>query len=526
MSKSLYKKVSIASLIMMASVFLSRLIGIFREMVLAYIGGAGGEVDAYLVAFVIPDILNHVVATGFLSITFIPIFSHYLVQNREDEGWKIFSTILICFGSLLVLFITISIIFTDDFISIIAPGLDDPVLKKSAVRMTRIIMPAQFFFFVGGLFMAVQFAKERFLIPALAPVLYNIGIITGGVVLGPWIGVEGFSWGVLAGAFVGNFGIQYIGAKKAGMKFYPAFNIKHPDLRKYIWLTLPLMVGLTMTFSTEFFLKFFGSYLHRGSIASLNYSLRIMLILAGLFGQAMGMASFPFMARLVAEQKIEEMNNLLNNTLKYLSLVIPFSVLLMVLRHEVVLILFQRGRFDAAATEITAGLLIFLLAGAFAFSAQTVVVRGYYAMQNTIFPAVFTTVTVLLSIPLYIYGMQTMGAKGVAMVISISAIFQVTLLYAFWNRKSENKESRGVYSLFARMILLSIIIGVLLEWFKIKMLAGIDSGTFTGNLVISAVTGVVFSVIFLLAGHIFKIKEITEMVNKLVKKFKEIFVHQ
>jgi putative peptidoglycan lipid II flippase len=130
MSKSLYKKVSIASLIMMSSVFLSRVIGIFREAVIAHMGGATGEVDAYLIAFLIPDILNHIVASGFLSITFIPIFSHYLATNEEEKGWEAFSIILTCFGILLLLLIIIAFIFTPEFIAIVAPGINEPALTN------------------------------------------------------------------------------------------------------------------------------------------------------------------------------------------------------------------------------------------------------------------------------------------------------------------------------------------------------------------------------------------------------------
>ena len=185
--------------------------------------------------------------------------------------------------------------------------------------------------------MAVQFAKERFFVPALAPLLYNLGIIAGGMLLGPCIGMEAFSWGVLGGAFIGNFVLQYLGAKKAGMKYKLSFDFRHPDFKKYVFLTLPLMFGLTMTFSTEFFLKFFGSFMPGGSIAALNYGLRIMFIMVGLFGQAVGTAAYPFMARLAAENRLEEMNRLLNDTLRGLSAVVPFSALAMVLRHEIVL---------------------------------------------------------------------------------------------------------------------------------------------------------------------------------------------
>ena len=122
MSKSLYKKVGIATLITTASIFLSRVTGLLREMALAYIGGATGDVDAYQIAFVIPEILNHIGAAGFLSVTFIPIFTEYLVKKDEAEGWRIFSLICNVFGAVILLFIVVSFIFAEDFIGLFVPG--------------------------------------------------------------------------------------------------------------------------------------------------------------------------------------------------------------------------------------------------------------------------------------------------------------------------------------------------------------------------------------------------------------------
>ncbi len=515
MSKSDIKKIGIASLIMMFSVFLSRIIGLFREMVVAHIGGAGGAVDAYQIAFIIPEILNHISAGGFLSVTFIPIFSKYLVQDNEDTGWKVFSIILTVFGSLMLVLIAAGMIFTPKLIGIFAPGLTEPSLKADAVRMARIIMPAQFFFFSGGLFTAVQFAKEKFVIPALAPLIYNIGIISGGVLLGPKLGMEGFAWGVLGGAFIGNFALQYRGARQVGLRYKIKFDFFHPDLKKYILITLPLMLGLTMTFSTEFFIRFFGSFLPRGSIAGLNYGIRIVFILVGLSGQAIGVALYPYLARYGTENRMDEMNRLLNHTLRILSLVIPFSVLLMVLRHEVVLLLFQRGKFDTAATEMTSQVLIYLLVGAYAFSAQTIVTRGYYAIQNTVFPAVFGTLAVLFSIPLYLYGIKLMGVRGVALAISISAFIQVALIYGIWNRYSDNKGAKAVYGFILKMVCLSIPMGIFLEWIKTDMLSIINAATFYGSMIVVIVIGIVFAVILMTLGYLFRIEEIKMVINRL-----------
>jgi putative peptidoglycan lipid II flippase len=520
MSSSIYKKFGIAALIMMASVFLSRLAGFFRLMVIAYIGGRSAEVDAYQVAFVIPEILNHIVASGFLSITFIPIFSRYLAANQEAAGWKVFSIIFSSFGLLLLFLIVIGLIFAPDMVALIARGRTEPSFRQDVIRMTRIILPAQFFFFGGGLFMAVQFAKEKFLIPALAPLIYNLGIISGGLLLGPKIGMEGFSWGVLAGAFVGNFALQFWGAKKVGLQFAPIFDFNHPDLKKYIKLTLPLMLGLTLFFSMEIFMKFFGSYLPPGSIADLEYSLRTMLLLVAFFGQAVGVASYPFMARLVAENKLEALNRLLNDTLRYLSLVIPFSVLLMVLRHETILMLFQRGKFDATATGQASAVLIFFLVGSFAFAANTIVPRAYYAMQDTLFPAIYGTLAVLLSIPLYLLGLKLLGTRGVALAASLSAMFQVFILYAIWNRRTHNSGSGEVYRAYLKIISVSALLGLILVGFRLTVLSGMDAATFSGSLQIVLITAIVFMALLLLAGYVFQIKEIREVIRRFTTKLR------
>ena len=516
--KSLYKKVGAASIIMMASVFASRVIGLFREMAIAFAGGAQGCVDAYQVAFILPEILNHIVASGFLSVTFIPIFTSYLAENNEEEGWKVFSIIFNTFGLLLLLFIVVSSVFAPRLVAILAPGLDDPVLFQSAVKMTRIIIPAQFFFFSGGLFMAVQFAREKFLIPALAPLFYNLGIIAGGLLLSPFIGMEGFAWGVLAGAFIGNFVIQFFGATKIGLKFHPLIRVRHPDFIRYILLTLPLMVGLTMTFSTEILLKFFGSYLDEGSIAALNYALRIMFILVGLFGQAVGVASYPFMARLAGQKEFDRLNELLNNTLKFLILVLPFSVLMIVLNYETVLLLFQRGEFGEKATRMTAEVLPYLLAGAFAFAAQTVVVRGYYATKNTWFPALFGTITVIGSLPLFYLFMNFLDARGVALALSASAFLQVVVLYELWNRKTNNKGKWEVYRFFTKIGLVSILIGSAFSFVTAFLYRFIDPTTFSGAFFVCAVSAPVFLLLFAGAGYIFKIDEIFALAKAVKQK--------
>ncbi|MEH0022295.1 MAG: murein biosynthesis integral membrane protein MurJ [Desulfobacter sp.] len=512
------KKIGFASFIMMASVFASRLIGIAREGSIAWLGGAGSGVDAYQVAFVIPEILNHVVASGFLSITFIPIFTRYLAEKNDAEGYRVFSIILNGFGLALLVFMAIAMMFAPDLIGILAPGITDPETLDLAVRMTRIIIPAQFFFFSGGLFMAVQFAKERFFIPALAPLIYNTGIIAGGLLLYPVLGMEGFAWGVLGGAFLGSFLLQLFGAARAGLRYLPTFDLHHPDFKRYILLTLPLMLGLTMTFSTEILMKFFGSFLDAGSISAMNYALRIMFILVGFFGQAVGMASYPFLAKIAAKKDFVQLNSLMNQTLKFIFLVIPFSVLFMVVRQEVVTILFQRGAFDANATELTAGVLPYFMIGAFAFSAQTIVSRGYFALQNTLFPALFSTVCVLATLPVVYFGMHMMGVKGVALGLSLSVAVTSLLLFETWSRKSNNTEKSDVYRFLVNILLVSICMGAVLQAVYLGLVRFIPPDGMVLSMAVCVIMGLVFLLLFGALGKLFGIAEIHTLYEKIFKK--------
>jgi len=504
-----------ASAIMMASIFLSRIMGLVREMVIAGVAGADAAVDAYRVAFVVPEILNHILASGFLSVTFIPIFSRYLAEAREETGWRVFSLILTLFGALLLVLIAVAEVFAPALVALLAPGRSDPAFLDMAVRMTRIILPAQFFFFAGGLLMAVQFARERFFIPALAPLIYNLGIILGGLLLGARWGMAGFAWGVLGGALTGNFLVQVWGARRVGMRFAIIWDWRHADLWRYLRLTLPLMFGLTMMFSTEIFTKFFGSYLPAGSIAWIEYAMRIMLMLVAFFGQAVGVASYPFMARMAAEGRLADVNRLLNDTLRYLCVVLPFAVLIIVLREEVVTLIYMRGAFTRGDVLMTAPVLGWLMLGAVAFATQTVVNRGFYALQNTLLPAVYGTLAVIASIPVYYAGQHWMGVEGVGLAVSLSALVQVALLYAIWNRRSHNTGSGAVYRFFFKMVLLSLPLGAALGGLRAWAGGWLASGTLGGALATVVLVGSAFLVLLLVLGYGFRVREITRLLDRL-----------
>ena len=194
----------------------------------------------------------------------------------------------------------------------------------------------------------------------------------------------------------------------------------------------------------------------------------------------------------------------------------------MVLRHEVIFILFQRGQFNASATALTSQLLPFLLIGAFAFSAQVIVVRGYYAMQDTLFPAIFGTMAVALSIPFYIWGMGQWGPAGVAGGVSFSAFLQVIVLYALWNKRSNNRGGALVYGHMGNVIVASIVLGVILEVIQRTALTALDPWTLSGSMFKCLVSSMLFLMLLYGAGRLVRIKEFSDVFDLMTGKFRKI----
>lgn len=431
--KSVSRTISIATVIMMSSVFLSRITGMLREVTLAYVGGTSNEMDAYVAAFLIPELLNHFLAGGFLSVTFIPIFQKYLVKNDHEGAWKTFSNMItIGTGAFLVL-LPLSILFAPYILSLTGFESQNSETFALTVRLTRIILPAQLFFYWGAFLMAVQYANQKFLLPALSPLCYNIGIILGGLLLGPHLGIEGFAWGVLGGAVIGNVLVQLPGALRSGMKYKFRFQPRDGEFIQYIKITIPLIAGLGMTFSNEIFFRYFASFLEEGAIASANYALRTMMILVGVFGQASGVAFYPYLSKLAAEQAFGKMTAILNNMINKIALyLLPLSAIMMVLSYQIITILYEHGQFSQKSTRETAPVLTMYLLGAFANSVSILVARPFYALQKTLLPMAVSTSVSLISIPFYYLLSKSLGPKGLGLAASIAMTLQFLILYTIW----------------------------------------------------------------------------------------------
>jgi putative peptidoglycan lipid II flippase len=517
---SIGRSLSIATAIMMGSVLLSRVAGLLRDVVMAHFGGTSVQMDAYVTSFMIPELLNHFLAGGFLSVTFIPIFQGRLLKGDLKGAWSSFSNLLTIGTFMFLIFIPLGIIFTPQIIGLMVSPDKDPEFVRLTIHLTRIILPAQLFFYWGAFFSAVQMSKQRFFLPAMSPLFYNIGIIIGGILLAPRFGIEGFSWGVLIGAFLGNVLIQVPGLIKVGLQFKPRFNLFDSDLLLYIRKTVPLIMGLGMTFSNEIFFRFFSAILPEGTTSSVNFALKTMMIMVALFGQASGAAFYPYLSKLAALKEYSKMTEVLNSVVTRMALyLIPLSGIMMVLSEQIISILFERGSFTHQSTVQTASIFTIYLIGAFGFSATMIVNRSFYAKQNTVLPMIISTCAALVSIPLYIVLSKILGGQGIAWAATLSMTMQLIVTYLLWCKINDGwKPAMHMGITLIKVFLICIVgcfAGYLLKSFSLNLLGG---KSWSSNVLVCVISAVPALLIISLLYEITGIQRFREFILGLLKK--------
>src|SRR5947209_17748280 len=281
-----------ATLLLMGTVMLSRVIGYAREAYIAFAFGAGPQTDAYVAAFTLPDFLNYIVAGGAASITFISIYTRFLAEKRDADAQKTFSIIITVMTAVMVVGTILTEIFTPQFVRWFVKDFK-PDKIELCVHLTRILLPAQIFFYVGGVVSAVLLSHRLFLFPAFGPLIYNLFIILGGVVGNRHFGIASLAYGALIGSFAGPFLASVIGAAKIGTGYHPSFDISNPAFREWVKLSIPLMLGVSLVTADDWILRHYAAR-GVGDIARLNYAKRLFAVPIAVLGQATGQASLPF----------------------------------------------------------------------------------------------------------------------------------------------------------------------------------------------------------------------------------------
>ena len=528
------RKIVIASAIWAVSIFISRVMGLVREQIIGRTLGASREADIYFASFTLPDFLNYLLAAGALSIVFIPMFVEYLERGDKEGGWRAFSVIanfVLVAGAIGVALLAM---FARPLAGVVAPGFTDPAAVDTLVRLMRIILPAQIFHVIGGLLSASLQARDRHLLPAMAPLVYSACIIAGGLggAYQAGLGAEGFAWGVLAGSVLGPFGLPLYGCLRAGMRWYPILSFFDRDLRRYLWLSFPIMIGFSIVVVDEWIIKNQASYLAEGALSHLQYGRTLMKVPIGVFGMAAGVASYPTLSRLVADGDVVEAYAVLCRAVRSMLIAIfAAQVCLTLAGFEAAYLIWAAfsSRFTAADADSTATVLGFLCIGLAGWAAQTVISRGFYALGSTWLPTIVGTIVAFAMVPLYVVLRQYGGAIGLAMASSVAILTYVLLLgwlqFRRFKREAEARDATlddtpGMLGAALQMaVAASIAIGA--GWGVRIWLLGWLPGVHLVEIATRAATlcsvGVGTYLVFL---RIFGVRELAEVERAAARKFR------
>jgi putative peptidoglycan lipid II flippase len=427
-----------ATLLLMLSAFLSRIIGLVRVKYIAYLFGAGPPTDAFNAAFQLPDMIAYFLVGGAASITFVTMLSRYRDTGREEEGTRAMSVILTSMLIVLGGAILLAEAFAPFYVRWWFRGFSQEQTAL-CIAMTRILLPGQLLFFSGGVFGSVLLVRKQFAMQAVTPLIYNLGIIFGGVFLARAIGISSLAWGALVGIFIGPFLMNAIGAHRSGVIYRPAFDWHNPGLREWVRLSVPLMLGVSLVSFDGWIMNYFASG-DRGAITVLTYAKNLFNAPIA-FGQAAGAASLPFLASLAGrttEAGKPDLTDFARAVNSSVSRIIAFSFLLsawmIAVAFPAVDLVFRGGLFRRNSTqEMALYFAIFSISLCF-WSAQTLYARAFYAAGNTLAPMVAGTAVVLVSLPIYWGLYHARGAAGLAMASDLGIAIQTLTLAVMLDR--------------------------------------------------------------------------------------------
>ena len=402
-----------ASLLLMGTVMLSRVIGYVREAYIAYAFGAGSQTDAYVAAFTLPDFLNYILAGGAASITFISIYTRFLAEKRDADAQKTFSIVITVMTAVMILGTVLTEIFAPQFVRWFVKGFSEQQIAL-CVHLTRILLPAQIFFYVGGVVSAVLLSHRLFLFPAFGPLIYNVFIIVGGIVGGRHFGIASLAYGAVAGSFLGPFLASVIGAAKIGTGYRPSFDVANPAFREWVRLSIPLMLGVSLVTADDWILRHFASGVV-GEISRLNYAKRLFAVPTAVLGQAIGQASLPFFARLFNEKRLQEFSATVSDSVYKISAASFLAAAwMMAAALPLIDLVYRRGKFVFDDTQATAIYFFWFALSLALWSAQGLYARAFYAAGDTLTPMTAVSVITAISLPIYSFLFHRFGVVGLA----------------------------------------------------------------------------------------------------------------
>ena len=463
----------------MTSAFLSRIIGLVRVKYIVWLFGSGTGADSLAAAFVLPDMISYFLVGGAASITFVSILTRYRETGREAEGQRSLSVIVTTMCLVLSAAIVVAEFVAPWYIHWWFPGFDK---EKAAlcVHLTRILLPAQLCFFAGGVFGAVLLVRKQFSVQAVAPLIYGLGTIAGGVLLVGRMGVSSLAVGTVAGAFLGPFLLNFIFARLAGTHYRPILDLKDEGFREWVRLSLPLMAGVTLVTADSWIIAHFASDTS-GAVSLMSYAKQLFTAPMAVLAQAAGAASMPFFASLWSKNRHYEFATQVADSVSRVSaLGMLVASGMIALAPPLVELLFLGGRFSSGdARACAAFFAVFSVSMSF-WAAQSIYARAFYAAGNTLIPMAAGTVVTLVSWPIYAGLYHWQGAMGLAIASNVGIALQTgTVALLLHHRRMVSLASLD-YRELGRCLLAGLVSGA--GVWTLTWSLGVLSGRFLGVL--------------------------------------------
>jgi putative peptidoglycan lipid II flippase len=460
--------ITVAAALVALSSLASRLLGVVRDRILAGQFGAGATLDIYYAAFRIPDLIFNLIVLGALSAGFIPIFTSLLkggeatTEGREssaeikarsnnqeeslqsatsglntaseednlekdnNEAWRLANNVLNFLLLGLFVLSAVGIIFAPALTRIIAPGFDSESQALTAV-LTRIMFLSPIFLGLSGIFGGILQSFKRFLVYSLAPIFYNVGIIIGALYLVPRLGVAGLAWGVVLGAFL-HMVVQWPSVCRLGFRYKFLLQARDVAVRRLGRMMVPRTLSLAISQINLVVITILASRLSSGSLAVFNFANNLQSFPIGIFGVSFAIAAFPSLAASAFNR--ERLTADFSKTIRQiLFFIVPATVLIIALRAQIIRVVLGTGNFDWNDTILTMNTLGYFVISLFAQATIPLLVRVFYARENSATPFYLGLVTVAANIVLSLILGPLMGVAGLALAFSIANIINFILLW-------------------------------------------------------------------------------------------------
>ena len=513
-----------AGLIVSVAFLASRVLGWVRLAVIANVFGATADLDAFIAAFRIPDLMFQLVAAGALSAALIPVVASIVQTDGNERAWRVVSTVTNLMLIALGVLAAVVLVAADRLVPLFTQGFD-PATMTRTIELTRIMLLSPILLALGATATSVLNAQGRFAAAALAPIAYNLAIIGGVLLLGPSMGVTGVAIGVVAGS-AAHLLVQLPPLRAIGFRYLPRIDLSDSAARRALALMGPRAIGLGASQITFLVATALATPLGVGALTAFTMAFTMLQIPIGVIGVPLGVVLFPSLSREVASGNHDEFVGLLTRAMRLLAFVmLPIAALAAILRVEAVALLFFN--FDRAAVELTAAALLAFLVGLVAHTLIGVFARAFYARQDTRTPVVAAVLAVVVNTTLAIVLVGPFGLPGVALAIAIAAWIEAGTLLLLLRRRVGPLGFSQVAWLALRTLLATAAAAVAGSVVHASAGASLSPDPAAGGLAgipgivaVMLVVSAAFGGVFVVAALALRIEELRSIVGIMVDAFR------